>query len=580
MICLDEIAQAVLGILSVQSVYALVLFPLIWGLVKCCRGRYSRWQHGLWLLILLRLVLPPDMAAPWSAGHLIRSLTPYLVSRPLIKSPQAPLILPYNQKTLDASLPDAPSISDGQNAPGKVTTIGNRPETIWSSHIWEWLCLIVCSAWLAAVSLLLALFFRKRLWFWKIAGKGRTVLDPALLIVVRTWRRRLHIQRTIGVKTVASNVPPFTIGLFRPVVVLPEQLIFPVKSAAFEPVLAHELVHVKRWDDLAVCLQELVRIVYFFHPLVWFVMPRLTWTREAVCDAAVLSHGSFSPRTYGRLMLALVQRQNVPKMPFQGLAEFTNTARGIAFRLNYIQKEDNMRHHPVKMYLAILFLGLFLLPMAPVVSSDEGKITEGISEPASYANNNDLPSESPNDDALDGIINPFDSTCYDWRGEIIPCKFKRQYAELLIDKPIPDTRFIDNKDGTVTDNLTKLVWLKNANFFGMLDWKSAAIAVKGLKEGDRGLDSDFILSDSSSAGDWRLPTMKELCALIDFSRRDPALPNGHMFSNVPPGYHWSVTTLDYYSEIAWIVYFESGTTCYHDIKSRAGHIWPVRKPKI
>jgi beta-lactamase regulating signal transducer with metallopeptidase domain len=69
-------------------------------------------------------------------------------------------------------------------------------------------------------------------------------------------------------------------------------------------VLAHELVHVKRWDDLAICLQELVKIFYFFHPVVWFVMPRLTWTREAVCDGTVLSHGTISPRTYGKQLIA------------------------------------------------------------------------------------------------------------------------------------------------------------------------------------------------------------------------------------------------------------------------------------
>ena len=81
------------------------------------------------------------------------------------------------------------------------------------------------------------------------------------------------------------------------------------------------------------------------------------------------------------------------------------------------------------------------------------------------AGENCLPSESPNDDELAGIVNPFDSTCYDWRGNIIPCNFKGQYAELLLDKPIPASRFIDNKDGTVTDSLTKLIWLKNLNCF-------------------------------------------------------------------------------------------------------------------
>jgi len=174
-------------------------------------------------------------------------------------------------------------------------------------------------------------------------------------------------------------------------------------------------------------------------------------------------------------------------------------------------------------------------------------------------------------------VNPFNSACYDWRGNSIPCDFKRQYAELLLGRPVPDHRFLDNKDGTVTDSLTGLIWLKNTNCFRMMNWEGAKRAAKRLKDGDCGPNPALILADGSSAGDWRLPTMRELCTLIDFSRRDPALPNGHMFSAFPPGYYWSETTLDYYSGLAWIVYFESGTTCYEDVKNQAGHILPVRK---
>jgi hypothetical protein len=195
-----------------------------------------------------------------------------------------------------------------------------------------------------------------------------------------------------------------------------------------------------------------------------------------------------------------------------------------------------------------------------------------------YAGENNPLSMLQNDEVLAGIVNPLDSTCYDWRGKIIPCDFTQRYAGVLYDKPIPVSRFIDNKDGTVTDSMTNLIWLKNPNCFGMLDWRGAVMAAKGLKEGDCGPNSGLVLSDSSSSGDWRLPTMKELCTLIDFSRREPALPKGHKFSIVPQGYHWSATTLDYYTGMAWIVYFESGTTSYKDIKNHAGYIWPVRGP--
>jgi len=187
--------------------------------------------------------------------------------------------------------------------------------------------------------------------------------------------------------------------------------------------------------------------------------------------------------------------------------------------------------------------------------------------------------ECPHNDVLTGIVNPFDSTCYDWRGKIIPCDFRRPYVELLLDKSTIASRFIDNQDGTVTDNLTKLIWLKDPDCFGVIDWRSAMRAVQGLKDGDCGTNPAFVLSDGSSAGDWRLPTMSELCTLIDFSRRDPALPEGHLFGGISPGYHWSATRIKAHSELAWIVYFESGTTCYEDIKNRAGHVWPVRGSK-
>ena len=378
----DDIAQAVLGILSLQSIYALVLFPIVWGLVKCCRGRSPRWQHSLWLLILLRLILPPDMAAPWSAGNLIRSITPDAVSRQFLAFPYETQIFQDHRKLLAASLADD-FTPDGQNPSGMVPKIDSRRASVSSSTTLKRLSLMICCAYFTVVTLLLVLFLRTRRRFWKIARQGKTVRDPAVLDLIRTWRRRLHIRRAIVVKAVDSDVPTYTMGLFRPVVVLPEHLVTSAGRAALEPVLAHEMMHVKRWDDLAICLQELLRIVYFFHPLVWFVMPRLTWTREAVCDVSVLSHGTLSPRTYGRLVLAFDRDRAFPKLPPKVLAEFTSAARGIAFRLNHIQKEDNMKSHPLIIYVTVLILGLFLLPMAPVVSSDQGKTTEGKSVPVS-----------------------------------------------------------------------------------------------------------------------------------------------------------------------------------------------------
>ena len=188
---------------------------------------------------------------------------------------------------------------------------------------------------------------------------------------------------------------------------------------------------------------------------------------------------------------------------------------------------------------------------------------------------------TPNSTVLDDladVINPFRSTCYDWSGKVIPCDFKGQYGEFLLGTASPEPRFKDSGDGTVTDNLTGLIWLKNANCFGMKDWSGAVAAVGSLKNGDCGPDPHLVLSDGSSAGDWRLPTMQELCTLIDFSNRNPALPNDNKFSTVPSGYYWSSTPVASSSGLVWVVYIDVGTTCYDHARNRAGYVLPVREP--
>lgn len=83
----------------------------------------------------------------------------------------------------------------------------------------------------------------------------------------------------------------------------------------------------------------------------------------------------------------------------------------------------------------------------------------------------------------------------------------------------PNPRFTDNNDGTVTDNLTGLIWLKNADCVGGKDWSQALDFCNSLKAGDCGL------TDGSNSGDWRLPNLRELQSLLHYGFYDPAVPN-------------------------------------------------------
>jgi hypothetical protein len=103
--------------------------------------------------------------------------------------------------------------------------------------------------------------------------------------------------------------------------------------------------------------------------------------------------------------------------------------------------------------------------------------------------------------------------------------------------PVPSPRFTDNGDGTIADNLTGLTWLKDAGCLGQQTWGNALAAANALADGNVACG----LTDSSVAGDWRLPNRNELASLLDLGTLNPALPAGHPFLNVASVY-WSSTT--------------------------------------
>ncbi len=133
----------------------------------------------------------------------------------------------------------------------------------------------------------------------------------------------------------------------------------------------------------------------------------------------------------------------------------------------------------------------------------------------------------------------------------------------------PNPRFTDNGNGTVTDNLTGLIWLKNVNAFGARNWATALTDCATLNSGEVGL------SDESAEGDWRLPNVQELQSLIDYGRFNPALPSGHPFTGFQSYFYWSSSTVSVSTNDAWFVYLYVGNVG-NGTKEAMHSVWPVR----
>jgi bla regulator protein BlaR1 len=117
----------------------------------------------------------------------------------------------------------------------------------------------------------------------------------------REWSRMRAIARTaspvplglpIPVLSTAVPLEPGVFGIFRQVLLLPDGIAIRLTQVQLRAVLAHELCHVRRRDNLTAAFHMLVEAVFWFHPLVWWLGLRMVDERERACDEEVLQAGS------------------------------------------------------------------------------------------------------------------------------------------------------------------------------------------------------------------------------------------------------------------------------------------------
>ena len=162
------------------------------------------------------------------------------------------------------------------------------------------------------------------------------------------------------------------------------------------------------------------------------------------------------------------------------------------------------------------------------------------------------------------------TTCYDEQGNVIDCADTGQDGDIRAGVQWPEPRFEDNGDGTVIDHLTGLIWLKNADCGGAMNWNAALTYCNNLASGSCGL------TDGSVAGDWRLPNVVELESLVNAEEPVPCLwLNTQGFIDVYPYKYWSATNSAYNSSYAWIVYMSNGGVGSNG-KAGSLYVWPVR----
>jgi bla regulator protein BlaR1 len=164
------------------------------------------------------------------------------------------------------------------------------PSTV-SQSLMQLLPALLAAVWLAGfLAVVLVWYLRWR----RISAAVRTAVPMHEGRELEMLRR---LERIGGIKRIEmllsrTSLEPGIFGIARPVLVWPMGISDRLEDSHLEAILAHEVWHVRRRDNLAPALHMFVEAIFWFHPLVWWLGARLVEERERACDEAVLESGS------------------------------------------------------------------------------------------------------------------------------------------------------------------------------------------------------------------------------------------------------------------------------------------------
>lgn len=246
-----------------NHVWQSTVFAIVAGLMTVVfRKNRAQVRYWLWLCASLKFLVP---------FTLLMSLGARLEWAPAAKKIAAAPVVAVTMVQMSRPFPDALPLAP-------PTRRGTRNE-VAIGIFGVWVC-----------GLLAIVLMRSRGWLGiRAAVRSSTPLDiPAIA--------------AIEVRSSPGLLEPGVVGLFRPILLLPAGIVERLTSPQLEAVLAHELCHLRRRDNVTSAIHMAVEAVFWFHPLVWWIGARLVEERERACDEAVLSLGN-QPHDYAEGIL-------------------------------------------------------------------------------------------------------------------------------------------------------------------------------------------------------------------------------------------------------------------------------------
>ena len=213
----------------------------------------------------------------------------------------------FNQPEMDHFISQGVSLNASNNDQYPVWKLLTKSIESWIPYMVQF--------WILGAMLFLIRFGASLADLRNISIKNHEMVDPEWMKILQRQMELLNLKNPIKLlKTVHLDVP-ITYGIWKPVILIPASLFFQLSPAQLEAILAHELSHIKRYDYLVNLLQSFLEVVFFFHPVFWWINKTARELRENACDDMAIKMGA-SPNdlAYGLAIVLNHAKNPTPEM--------------------------------------------------------------------------------------------------------------------------------------------------------------------------------------------------------------------------------------------------------------------------
>ncbi|WP_002150023.1 M56 family metallopeptidase [Bacillus cereus] len=340
-----------------------LMASILVGFILCIKVLFRnkltpRWQYMLWIVLMIRLLLP------WSpdSSYSIYSLLSYSssVSEVIQKNTQSPENIVNTESDHTVEL-ETNSETVTKNSEHEVNA-SSEQQTTFSLYK------LALYVWLAGVIVLAAITFITNRRLYSYIKKQPDITDGQVVTVFNRCKQSMKMKKAVSLRLAGKIASPTVFSFFRPKVLLSKKHMQVLNEKQLQYVFYHELAHIKRNDVAVNWIMYSLLLLNWFNPILWYAYFCMREDQELACDAYALTFIDKEEQiAYGHTIITLLEHYSYQA---PSLANLSRNKRTLKRRIVMIKKFQKKSYR-------LSLLGVIVIVAIASLSLFNARATEG-----------------------------------------------------------------------------------------------------------------------------------------------------------------------------------------------------------